>query len=335
MAPLSKWIDGILADSSVADAARLSLEARLAAVNYWLPFAARQVDDDIEKVHQLRVSTRRAGAAVRLYRNWLPRKSSRWLKKRLRKIRRAAGEARDFDVLATRLERELGDEAVELLKLVAAKRAAVQPKIAGVADGCHRKDKLRRHVDRVLAGIRPRGADARRLNPSFRDWAAARLRLSTDRFFAVSPSDSAEIKQLHRFRIAGKRLRYTMELLAPAFGPELRDEHYRSIEQLQDLLGRVNDSVNGRTQLGELRDATDDPQLLALVDRLAAGQDARFHAVVAEFYNWWTTEHAEALHRALVDTADRSLVTRETLGGNGLLHQPISDPDHSAVGPTQ
>ena len=93
MAPLSKWIDGLAADSSVSAAARKSLEARLAAVAYWLPLAARPVDGDTERVHQLRVATRRAVAALKLYRDWLPRKPHRWLTKRLKKLRQAAGDA--------------------------------------------------------------------------------------------------------------------------------------------------------------------------------------------------------------------------------------------------
>ena len=52
-------------------------------------------DSDIENVHRLRVSTRRAVAAIKLYRDWLPRKELRWMRKRLKKIRRAAGVARE------------------------------------------------------------------------------------------------------------------------------------------------------------------------------------------------------------------------------------------------
>ena len=70
---------------------------------------------DIEHVHRLRVSTRRAVAALKLYRDWLPPAKFRWVKKRLKKIRRAAGDARDLDVLAERLQRELGERAAALL----------------------------------------------------------------------------------------------------------------------------------------------------------------------------------------------------------------------------
>src|SRR5262249_22855308 len=53
---------------------------------------------DIEHVHRLRVATRRAGAALRIFESCLPDKTFRRVRKQLRAMRRAAGEARDWDV---------------------------------------------------------------------------------------------------------------------------------------------------------------------------------------------------------------------------------------------
>src|SRR5262245_59267031 len=121
MPPLSKWIDRLSADADVRAAARQSLEDRLSAVHFWLPVAARNLSHDGEPVHQLRVSTRRASAALKLYRDWLPRDRYRWLTRRLHKIRRAANVARDLDVLAHRLREMAGDEVAEPLPIVGEK----------------------------------------------------------------------------------------------------------------------------------------------------------------------------------------------------------------------
>lgn len=64
---------------------------------------------DIQRVHQLRVATRRAIAAIDAFRDLLPTKRADWFTKQLRRIRRAAGEARDLDVLTDRLTGETGD----------------------------------------------------------------------------------------------------------------------------------------------------------------------------------------------------------------------------------
>ena len=107
---------------SVADAARRSLETRLAVVAHTLPLAAHLSEHDIEHVHRLRVATRRAAAALKLYRDWLPQKTRRWFKKRLRQIRRAAGEARDLDVLIQRLQRESVPQIEPIVRFLGAKR---------------------------------------------------------------------------------------------------------------------------------------------------------------------------------------------------------------------
>src|SRR5262249_28190395 len=66
-----------------------------------------QADEDTEYVHQLRVGTRRAGAAVETFADCLPPKVYRKVRRKLRRIRRAAGAARDWDVFQLDLaERE-------------------------------------------------------------------------------------------------------------------------------------------------------------------------------------------------------------------------------------
>src|SRR5688572_29922151 len=104
MARKGKWIEGTSADQPVSTAARRPLEVRLAVVWHYLPLAARRADEDIEHVHQLRVASRRAVAALEIFWDLLPKRRARWLRKRLKEIRRTAGEARDDDVLAARLE---------------------------------------------------------------------------------------------------------------------------------------------------------------------------------------------------------------------------------------
>jgi CHAD domain-containing protein len=45
---------------------------------------------------------------------------------------------------------------------------------------------------------------------------------------------------LHQFRLRGKRVRYTLELFRPLYGPEL-DELLRELKQAQTALGDIND----------------------------------------------------------------------------------------------
>jgi CHAD domain-containing protein len=298
MAPLSKWIDGLVPDGSVSDAARKSLEARLATVAYWLPLAARPVDGDLERVHQLRVATRRAVAALKLYRDWLPRNKRRWLTKRLKKVRRAAGDARDLDVLAARLRKENGDQGAEVATLLTNQRASLHPPILAIADSCHEDNRLHRKTYKLLAQIGPQDAAASTQDANFRSWAALRLHAVAGEFFAAQPEGGSDLSALHRFRIVGKKLRYTMELLAPAFGPELRETLYPIVQELQEKLGNVNDYVVGRNILEHLRangSISTSDQLDTLIQ---AEETSRDHAI-AEFRQWWTPERAETLRNEL------------------------------------
>jgi CHAD domain-containing protein len=309
MARLSKWIDAVQAGGRVSDAARVSLESRLSTVAYWLPLASRQIDDDIEKVHQLRVGTRRAIAALRLYRDWLPDDGFRWLSKRLKKIRRAAGAARDLDVLAEWIRDELEGRAGGVLAIVADERAAAQPAIMAIADKCEAENRFRRQMYGLLAAVRPRGKRQKKQDVSFHNWAETQLAQAAEGFFAALPNQSSDLSALHEFRIQGKHLRYTLELLASAFGPELKDELYPVVEELQEQLGRINDCVAADERLRRWRRKIDSPQEHDAIDRLVALRRAELDKALADYRGWWTSERAESLRQglgSLVGTAEPS-----------------------------
>ncbi len=102
------------ADMSVTKAARLALGERLPLVWHYLPLAAEHHRENVEYVHQLRVATRRAAAAINVFTDTLPKRRRRWFVRQLKHIRRAAAKARDLDVLSQRLiqQHPSGYEAV-------------------------------------------------------------------------------------------------------------------------------------------------------------------------------------------------------------------------------
>src|SRR6476646_47415 len=201
MAASGKWIEGIDADTPVDKAARGSLEPRLTIVAQSLPLAAHLAEQDIEHVHRLRVATRRANAAVKLYRDCLPEKTARWMKKRLKKIRRAAGDARDLDVLAVRLAEDYGDPVAPIVEFIRGVRASVQPAILQVADRCRRDDRFIRKTSKLHDGIHEfKNGDESQDQPSaFGKWATAKLAKLNDEFLAAMPDESSDVVALHQF----------------------------------------------------------------------------------------------------------------------------------------
>jgi CHAD domain-containing protein len=304
LSPRGKWIDAIKPDGTVCAAARLSLEARLMTVAHYLPLAAYHADEDPEHVHRLRVSTRRARAALELYREFLPRKRARWVRRQLKKVRRAAGEARDLDVLAGRLESERGDGAVAVLEFVARERRAVQPSIVRSAERFRRKDKYIRTTARLLEGIDCDERDPSSADPvCFRPWAVQQLSSQAEQFLTSMPDEHANLAALHQFRISAKSLRYSIELLAPGLSPEVRAVHYPTIEELQERLGRINDHVIARERLRQWAADAPDAGTKEMLCELAEEEVASLTAAVGSWREWWTPERVEPLRQGLAQGA--------------------------------
>jgi CHAD domain-containing protein len=66
------------------------------------------------------------------------------------------------------------------------------------------------------------------------------VRLSELTSFAEEAFKPANVDALHDMRIAAKRLRYVLELMAPALGPDA-ERGAKQARKLQDLLGEIHD----------------------------------------------------------------------------------------------
>ena len=134
---------------------------------------------------------------------------------------------------------------------------------------------------------------------SFHNWAETQLGQAAENFFAALPNQNSDLSALHQFRIRGKQLRYTLELLASAFGPELREEHYPVVQELQEQLGRINDCVAADARLRRWRRKIDAPADQEILDKLIDRQRGQLDEAIAEYRAWWTPERAEALRQGL------------------------------------
>jgi CHAD domain-containing protein len=249
-----KWIPDLGPDLTPDEAARRVLRARLEVVAAYLPRAANEADRDPENVHQLRVSTRRAGAAVRIFRDCLPGKTHRDVRRRLRRIRRAAGATRDWDVFLLDLLERRGRPAarrpgLDVLEGYAlGQRAAAQPALAEA--GAEGEAGLTAFLSGVVEAVRPTPGGPASLGELARPLLAGLAReLAT-----TAAGDLSDYAHLHLVRIAGKRLRYAMEVFAGCFAPAFREELYPRVEAVQEILGRANDSHVAAGRLAALRD---------------------------------------------------------------------------------
>ena len=189
---------------------------------------ATRVSPDVESIHQLRVSIRRLTETVRSFKEWVkPRRAAKLLA-RLRPVMKAAGVA----------------EALKTAWVVAAHR------LVGHL--------LALPLDKLRPPCEP--------NPNVpapRVLASALMAELIPRYWrsgGVAAQPEASWTDLHQFRLATKRLRYTMELFASIYvgGTPSRLDVLKTV---QTHLGKVNDCDTARGLKAIARDAALDAWL--------------------------------------------------------------------------
>lgn len=251
-----KWITGLSPEMPVADAARRVLTERFAVVREFLPLAATRAWEGAEFVHQLRVGTRRSGAALRVFDDAFPRKRLKATKQALRTLRQAAGEARDWDVfLAALPETKVLTHAANkpaldfLAGYALGQRAAAQTHlVTAEAD----TGAAFRELSETLPQ-RAREPDAEDSPANLGALAVHQLGALLRELTAEAEANPTDPADLHALRITAKRLRYAIELFADCFLPPLKETVYPEVERVQELLGVVQDASVGLARLTDLR----------------------------------------------------------------------------------
>jgi len=263
--------------------------------------AACTTPDQTEHVHRLRVATRRTLAAIEAFQRVIPAKRRDWFAKRLRRLRRVAGEARDLDVLTDRLAKE--DPARARRRLIAMLSKQRHQSITPIRT---QLKKLKAadwpgRVDRLLDDVRDR-----RRQWGFRAFARRRFKPMVAAFFEKADRTLRQNDEIHTLRIEGKKLRYTLEIFAPVFPGRAQVRCLESLERLQKTLGTFTDHASaadrfdrwaGSAAAGPNRDV-----LVSLRD------EEKAQAVVARkaFCKWWNHTRRRALRRRFDRTLRRS-----------------------------
>ena len=109
-------------------------------------------------------------------------------------------------------------------------------------------------------------------------------------------ADDPSAPKLHRLRLLTKRLRYTLELFRPCYGPGL-DTRLAALHRIQQSLGEVNDSAAAGRLVSKSM-STASPQrarVLRFLEERAAVKAQEFRKDWAEVFDapgqepWWTT----------------------------------------------
>jgi CHAD domain-containing protein len=215
-------------------------------------FHEEAVAGAVEPIHQLRVSTRRLRAAIRLFRPHLPRRFGETIDDELDWLGGAIGGVRDLDVLfdalharAARLDPDLRQSLGPVGVAIHGQRAAALTALDHALADRRARRLLQRLATFAEAQTPPRRPT--RLGDVAPGLTRALVRPVRRAGRRLAPSSPPA--DFHRLRVRLKRLRYGLETLRGLGGKPLRRCLDR-LERLQDVLGASQDAV---TQIAWLR----------------------------------------------------------------------------------
>lgn len=300
MAASDAWLMGDDRCLPVGHVAARILRKRLDAV--WEELrAACALPDDAEHVHQLRVATRRALAAIDAFRPMIPQKRRAWFEKHLRRLRRAAGEARDLDVLTARLAEHGAAVARGRLVAMLAKqrhnsRAPIRARLEILSDADWSS-----RVDRLLVDIR-----GRRRRSGFHGFARRRFKPLVKAFFEKADHTLRSNAEMHALRIEGKKLRYALEIFAPVFPEGIRIRCEESLERLQKTLGTFTDHASAADRFERWARSSDAGSNRDMLVALQKDENEQADRARKAFSQWWNTARRRSLRRRFRRTLRRS-----------------------------
>jgi len=185
---------------------------------------------DADAVHDLRVSIRRLSACLREFAACFPRKQRKRARRRLKRLMDLAAAVRDRDITLELMERAGVAAGAAARKRLAAQRAGAASALSAAARDWEETTLLADPPDEDVATASRR---ARRILPPM-----------AARYFALGRElcarEAAAPAQMHAFRLATKRLRYTLELFRRCYGPAM-EKRLEELRAIQTYLGDLND----------------------------------------------------------------------------------------------
>lgn len=238
-----------------------------------------QKSHDPGPVHDLRVAIRRFEQLFTVFPACFHGKDVKKIRRRLKEIMAQAGALRDCDIALKLLSKSKEKEAGGLLVKVRSLRKEAERILLGTL----RRWKERKSSLKWRTRLQVAPASAKETPPTVEEAAERKLPRMAKGFFNCgkkAAQDAGSARELHAFRIITKKFRYTLELLAPVYGPGLSDRVER-IKSLQSVLGGINDCVTVRQLIAQ-------PAGSAVDDELKKKQRKQ----TRRFQRQWTEEFA-------------------------------------------
>ena len=267
------------------------LDGLVAEMQRLVPLALRDWDE--QAVHQSRVATRRLKAGVDLFRPVLSDDARRAFAKVTRRLRRRLGPLRDLDVMLSHLD-DLSKNArhAKAAAWVASRLRRQREVARGQSLEDTSPSKVLAKVDGSWSALRGEILEAAEAIDSL---LVESIHLQLDAFAeqadrlvcppAEAENSAAVPQDVHQLRIAGKALRYTLEM-AKEHGRPLDSRVMRTFKRMQEALGLWHDFV-----------VLTDWSMRASLDGQLAHQDATLQADVLALARFTLSRAAQRLKK--------------------------------------
>jgi CHAD domain-containing protein len=241
--------------------------------------------DEKEAIHQLRVWTRRAGAALDLFEPGVPDKAGKRMQKTLHKLRRAAGDVRDCDLQLDRVK-AMDDEPPKAKRSLKKCQRKARRGLKKVRRKVRKGDWFELEIEQLLGRIAWPKRHSSREAPEFARFCRRQLApLATD-FFRHTRLDLGNFKNLHQMRIAGKHLRYGLELAVTIIPAQVHQRLYEALDELQDRAGEVCDQRAFLESVQDWLDSAKKKKSRERLSNLLRHERRRYEALHRKFLRW-------------------------------------------------
>ncbi len=192
-----------------------------------------------DEVHDVRVSIRRLDQGLKIFRDQLPSKRVRALRKRLKATLKLAGEVRDRDIALSLIEELKLDLDAGIPAHLESERNAASV----------------RFVKALQWALGLKLDTTESLDPGMLPELAARILPKLAKRFIEQGAGLAKRpkskRRLHSLRVSAKRMRYSLEAFTVCYGPSM-EKRIAKIRKIQNALGDIQDCVAARRLLRDL-----------------------------------------------------------------------------------
>jgi CHAD domain-containing protein len=275
---------------------------------------------DPESIHDVRVAIRRFTQAVAVFKPCFPGKEMRKIRRRLKKVMAVAGEVRNYDVALKLTGKSNVPELAQIQsKLRSRRKESVRVLVSELKSWTERQMSLKWRAALEAANSRNEESFGRAAIEGTARRTLRRMMKDLFQHGNEAAGSKASPDDLHVFRIAAKKFRYSLELFTPLYGPSLNRGLAR-MKLAQTLLGDINDCETVAKLVSQLEGG----------DKLASRLRKRQRRRTEEFREYWSAEFRDGEQlRSWMDHLGRPSLRQ------GIIRKPMARSSTLSSGSTR